>query len=125
MRFARLTVVTLLVTLSCGALGGAVGGLLGYAFPSSFGFAVDAQGAAGGQATETEKGGVQGQAAVQLQPPRSFTTIGGAVGAAFGLLGGAILGLLLGAVDQALLALRDARGKKDEVKELKDPKVMI
>src|SRR5437867_3521381 len=99
MSFFRLLVVTLLAVLLSGAFGACVGGLLGYAVPSSLSvfFGSEATGKAAGKtaegaASEPSSRKVQ----VGLEPQNNLALQGAALGGAMGLVVGAILGFMLG-----------------------------
>ena len=118
MRFPRFILVLLLAVAGGGLFGASVGGLLGYAAPSSLkvflgvepwhlnqDYAARQKGAAPSPAAE----GAGVRATVGLEEPQRLAAQGAAVGGAAGLILGVALGLALGALDQLLLFLRERR----------------
>lgn len=118
MRFGRLLVVTILITICGGLFGGAVGGLIGFATPSSieaiFGVnteqaVIDAkslnQNVPAKNQNETKvKVGVN----MNPQPAtENMTVYGAALGGASGLILGAVFGMIIATVDQILLVIRE------------------
>ncbi len=112
MQFTRLILVVALSTAFSGLFGATVGGLLGYAVPSSlkvfFGVGSDELSKDKSFAREGEP--AKGTAAtISVQPDRSIPMQGAAVGGAFGLILGVGIGVLLGIIDQIVLSLRETR----------------
>jgi hypothetical protein len=125
MRFTRLMVVVVSVTVCGGIFGAAVGGLVGSAVPSSlkvmFGVGktrvqTDAPAspvptatpdAAGSTVTDT-----QGHAGVGIERQSGMAATGAALGGAWGLILGMMVALLLAALDQIILVVRAAMPRK-------------
>lgn len=112
MQFSRLFLVLVFTTAVAGLFGASVGGLLGYAVPSSlrvfFGVGTEEL-----SKEKAEREAAKGTGAtIALQPDRSFAAQGAALGGAFGLVLGAIIGVILGIADQILSAMRGARQEK-------------
>ena len=112
MQYSRLFLVLVLTTAVAGLFGASVGGLLGYAVPSSLRvfFGVGAEELS---RDRTEREAAKGTGAtIALQPDRSFAAQGAALGGAFGLVLGAVIGVVLGVADQILTAIREAKQGK-------------
>ena len=120
MSFVRFCFVLAVTICAAGIFGAVVGGLLGYAVPSSmkviFGVSAHDSGKDKTEQTLAEGGGVQkeAQASVLVNPEKSIAAQGAAIGAAVGLMLGAIAGVVLGVADQFVLLLRGLWGKPKE-----------
>lgn len=105
MIISRLIFVLILCIAFGGAFGAAVGGLLGYAVPSSIRVFVGVNKV--DDSTKDQASEKSASAKVGVDPEtRGFFTQGAALGGAFGLIGGALAGLIVGAIDQLLTVLR-------------------
>lgn len=110
MRFFRLLVVVILVTLCGGVFGAAVGGLTGYATPNALEvfFNVELEQTTDdldAQRMDNESTGTT--VAVAASGDKSLAVYGASLGASFGLISGAVIGLGLGVLDQLILALNN------------------
>ena len=117
MRFVRLFLVVLLVTLCGGVFGAAVGGLMGFATPNALEvvFDVELEQASADQdvARIENSSGDATSVSVAATGERSLALYGASLGGSFGLIAGAVFGLGLGALDQIILALTAfARNRK-------------
>jgi len=124
MRFTRLLAVVVSVTLCGGIFGAAVGGLVGFAVPSSlkvmFGVgkttvptdAPQAQSSQTTGATGTGTTGTQGHAGIGIERQSGMAATGAALGGAWGLILGMMAALLLAALDQVILVARAALQRK-------------
>jgi len=109
MSFARFLIVTALITMLGGLFGACVGGLLGFAVPSSLSVFFGSE-SHGGDAfknpADVHSDPVGKKVAVGVDTQRNLLGQGAAIGGAFGLVFGALLGFLLGIVDQILHLVR-------------------
>ncbi len=127
MRFLRFFLVILAVTLLTGTFGGVVGGLVGFAVPSSLRvmFGMDEGGPnhmqssthssmmpptadAPAHRTATSRTDV----GVAVTSDSSMASAGAAMGAASGLVLGVLLGIVIGIADQIILALSQLVNRK-------------
>lgn len=109
MRFIRFVLVAVIATLLLGAFGGAVGGLIGYAVPSS----LNVMFGVGANQTQTDPAfsravGEDKTLSIEVQKQRGMTGVGAALGAAWGLILGLAIGLIIAVVDQIVLLIRAA-----------------
>ncbi|MEX1089711.1 MAG: hypothetical protein WEC36_10890 [Phycisphaeraceae bacterium] len=118
MRFFRLLLVVTAITVCGGVFGAAVGGLVGYAVPSSlkvmFGVekdklepdavALGQREAAPGSVASSQQSHTQ--FGVGLDTSTHMAPAGAALGGAWGLVSGAVAGLFLGALDQIIILIR-------------------
>ncbi|MCY3023340.1 MAG: hypothetical protein NTW87_30545 [Planctomycetota bacterium] len=121
MNFGRFCLVLGLTICAAGVFGAVVGGLLGYAVPSSLNviFGVSAQDLAKDKKLERapeEGAGVkkEASASINVSPDKSIAAQGAAVGGAFGLILGVLAGAVLGVADQIVLLLRGGGRKPDK-----------
>lgn len=103
MSFFRLLAVTIGVAALSGLFGACVGGLLGYAVPSSLSMFFGSEGGKDGKATTD---GINRKVELGIDSQKNMAGQGMALGGAFGLVVGAVLGFILGIVDQVLLLVR-------------------
>lgn len=110
MRFLRFFVIVILMTLFFGSFGAGVGGLVGYAVPSSISamFGVKHHDIASDPAYARSAEPQPMAMSIGVQKQRSMTSEGAALGAAWGLILGLGLGVIISLVDQLVLVIRYA-----------------
>jgi ABC-type antimicrobial peptide transport system permease subunit len=106
MRFGRFFAVVVLFILCGGAFGSAVGGLVGYAVPSSlkvfFGEVKKEKPPAPGELVIRDS-----ETTIGVAPQKGLPWQGAALGGAAGLVLGLLAGIFLAAVDQVITAIRE------------------
>lgn len=107
MRFFRLLVVVLLITLAGGLFGATVGGLMGYAVPSGMKamFGVDKYEVQNDPDITQRDGGTQVSLGMKLDGGGGLLAQGAALGGAWGLVLGSMVALGVGLLDQLFLLL--------------------
>ncbi len=106
MRFFRLLTVIVIVTILGGGFGAAVGGLVGFAVPSSINAMFGVQSAQTVQDPAATRAGQGKTVSLAIQKERGMAAEGAALGCAWGLIFGVAIGVLLGALDQIILIIR-------------------
>lgn len=110
MRFFRLLVVVILVTLCGGAFGAAVGALVGFATPNALEVFFDVELESTSDDSDAQRADNEGTTvAIAASGEKSFTVYGASLGASFGLICGAMVALVIGVLDQLILALLQLR----------------
>ena len=109
MRFFRLLVVVVLITLCGGAFGGAVGGLVGFATPNALEVFFNVELEANTDDLDAQRLASAHQdgttVSIAASGEKNFAVYGASLGASFGLVIGAVVALIIGVLDQLILAL--------------------
>lgn len=119
MRFFRLFIVVILVTLCGGAFGGAVGALVGFATPNALEvfFNVELESTSDDVDAQRDSGHDGTTVAIAASGEKSFTLYGASLGASFGLVCGAMVALVVGVLDQLLLAILRLRRHNNQASQ--------
>ena len=103
MNFLRFISVALIVTLCGGIFGAAVGGLIGYAVPTSLHAFF---GVSKAEAAADDKDRSSTKIEAGLGEGKNLWTQGAALGAAWGLVLGSFFGLIIAVADQVMITVR-------------------